>query len=410
MPAARKASLGDVYNMPPKKVIKAMKGYKAQYVKELEFKKGDFFFVINDSDYFYYEVVNPVARQRGLVPRDHFDSLDKTAFPKSPSLPSLAMSQMEPQYAPRHANHITDSPTSVDQEFDEYGFSYTSNPHMSHTSSAHSSHHSSSSAMFPGMGRVIPYPVACRVQNDDVQPDGRLLYTVELSLSDDTTRVLFRTFDDFYSLHVALLTQYAVQAGRSRAQPRTIPFLPPAPPSRKVGETHAAPPSPAETAKRRKALDLYLADLIVLPAPIRHSAPLNRFFNLRKGDNSIPTPVKADSSATLMDLISDYHSYESLPRGPAARRSFHPALADPNTASVKIKLHVHGADSLAWRVPENITFRPFLEEVKTKVGWMYEGWAIWYKDETGSMIRVHGDVDWKVLVRGRWGTVVLYID
>ncbi|KAJ3074775.1 bud emergence protein 1, partial [Quaeritorhiza haematococci] len=68
-----------VFNLPPKKVVRAVADYTAQYAQELSFKKGDFFYVINDDNYTYYEVINPIARVRGLVPISLFEGLDKVA-------------------------------------------------------------------------------------------------------------------------------------------------------------------------------------------------------------------------------------------------------------------------------------------------------------------------------------------
>ncbi len=67
-----------LYNLPPKKVIKAIKPYYAQRAHELSFSTGDFFYVINDDNgSSTYQVVNPAARQRGFVPASYFISLDK---------------------------------------------------------------------------------------------------------------------------------------------------------------------------------------------------------------------------------------------------------------------------------------------------------------------------------------------
>lgn len=66
----------DLYNLPPKKIVKAIKPYYAQRAHELSFSTGDFFFVINEFDAMF-EVVNPAARQRGLVPSSYFIPLDK---------------------------------------------------------------------------------------------------------------------------------------------------------------------------------------------------------------------------------------------------------------------------------------------------------------------------------------------
>ncbi|KAJ3009954.1 bud emergence protein 1 [Thoreauomyces humboldtii] len=488
-PAPTRASShsSEIFNQPPKMVIRAIRDYKAQFINELEFRRGDFFFVIHALDDFYYEVMDPVKRVRGLVPRSHFDTLDKVGAsatpkaaakpefrpPKEQARPSAQPEQQPDRYHSRAAearepdadydyhrpSHVSAAPTaSTTTNYDDYKHqsAYTHASDHDHSDAASSATHSSAyssvdeptplrspplsphsptrrihpqhhsqqeqrlppvrdqsvrkaslpSIMSPGMGggggtRVgmggqLPVPVTARVQNDELLQDGRFQYTVELHLSDDTSRVLHRSWDDFYTMHVSLLTQYDAQAGRTLDTPRVIPFLPPAPARAKLNAPLPAPMSPSEQGRRRDALDTYLSDLVQLPAPIRQSAPLNRFFMLRKGDNTISSAVKFDSSAALMDLISDYHSYPSLSRG--------------SRLEVRIKLHLPGDETLAWRIYDNMPFLDFVEEVASKVGRMHNGWALWYKDEVGGLVKIMGDVDWSVVIRGRWEKVVLYID
>ncbi|KAI8913019.1 hypothetical protein DFJ77DRAFT_64886 [Powellomyces hirtus] len=538
----------EIWNQPPKKVIKATRDYKAQFVNELEFRRGDFFYVIHDLDEFYYEVMNPIARARGLVPRSHFESLDKTAngsdtlhrggeprpahqqqqhqppatlrrgvpthdprdmerplyggtisrnggaedgydyrpshqsisgmtvstatnyddykhesaytqgstksgtssgthssaystvhsgeYPVSRSPPPSVMSNSQNQRAvpirapssqapatrPRQDSLNNGSSMSRSDHdtsnHSNHHISSNSNPHTSsHSSSHHHSHYQASSASssvaslsksapsqsnkgFAGMGRQLPHPVSARVQNDELLSDGRFQYTIELHLSDDTSRVLLRMFDDFYTLHVSLLSQFAAQSGRLKDQPRTIPFLPPAPAQAKINSPLPPPASPSEIARRRAVLDTYLTDLIKLPAPIRHSPALNRFFMLRKDDNMTTNSIKFDTSTALMDLISDYHSYPSLSR----------SVKVDDDSLVKIKVHLPGDETLAWRIHQDLPFLDFVDEVAEKIRWMHDGWAIWYKDEVGGLVKINGDIDWAVVIRGRWEKVVLYID
>ncbi|KAI8918269.1 hypothetical protein DFJ77DRAFT_438623 [Powellomyces hirtus] len=229
-----------------------------------------------------------------------------------------------------------------------------------------------------GMGGRLPHPVSARVQTDTMLPDGRFQYTVELHLSDDTSRVLLCVSDDFYTLHVSLLSQFAAQSGRLRDQPRSIPFLPPAPVTPKPFNSAAqaaAPPAQvtlAEQARRQRALDAYLTNLVALPAPIRHSPPLNRFFMQRKVDNTLATAVRFDT---------DYNSYPSMSRNggkasATATKSL-TALPTPSTSLdllddhfVRIKLHLpSGDETLAWRIDEAMPFMNFVDEVVAKTRW-----------------------------------------
>ncbi|KAI8589773.1 hypothetical protein BDZ88DRAFT_395637 [Geranomyces variabilis] len=428
----------EIFNQPPRKVIRATRDYKAQFVNELEFVKGDFFFVITDLDDFYYEAMNPIARVRGLVPRSHFESLDKIAAgtqyqQQPPAPPSAAATAPAPESPLEFLQNQLNlrqqqqqrEPPSRDRDRDrDHQRAYDSLHRYPTTTST-----TTAAKPISGMGGRLPHPVSAHVQTDTMLPDGRFQYTIELHLSDDTSRVLLRVFDDFYTLHVSLLSQFAAQSGRLRDQPRSIPFLPPAPVTPKPFNSAAqaaAPPAqvtPAEQARRRRALDAYLTDLVALPAPIRHSPPLNRFFMQRKGDNTLATAVRFDTSAALMDLISDYNSYPSLSRngGKTSTTATKSLTALPTPLSsldllddhfVRIKLHLpSGDETLAWRIDEAMPFMDFVDEVAAKTRWrMRDGWAMWYKDEVGGLVKLTGESDWRLVVRGRWEKVVLYID
>ncbi|KAJ3025863.1 UNVERIFIED_CONTAM: bud emergence protein 1 [Siphonaria sp. JEL0065] len=87
----------DVYRTPPSKIVKAVGAciilrfllgfylnavlqiaeYKAKSVSELSFVAGDFFYVVSEDHAGFFEVVNPAAKLRGLVPRIYFESLEK---------------------------------------------------------------------------------------------------------------------------------------------------------------------------------------------------------------------------------------------------------------------------------------------------------------------------------------------
>lgn len=69
--------------LPPQKVIRALSTYRSQAPQELSFAKGDFFYVLKDSDESgsWYEAHNPVTGARGLVPRTLFEEFGKSAAP-----------------------------------------------------------------------------------------------------------------------------------------------------------------------------------------------------------------------------------------------------------------------------------------------------------------------------------------
>ncbi|KAJ3252592.1 bud emergence protein 1 [Boothiomyces macroporosus] len=69
-----------IFNLPPKKIIKASKSFQATKTGELTFEKGDFFYVIQERpELEVYEVTNPILQLRGLVPMSHFQNVNRNA-------------------------------------------------------------------------------------------------------------------------------------------------------------------------------------------------------------------------------------------------------------------------------------------------------------------------------------------
>ncbi|KAJ3106599.1 bud emergence protein 1 [Phlyctochytrium planicorne] len=69
-----------VFQLPPKRVVRAIADYDAQAGNELSFSKGDFFFVMVEDNPSFYEVINPMHRHRGQVPRHLFEDAEASRF------------------------------------------------------------------------------------------------------------------------------------------------------------------------------------------------------------------------------------------------------------------------------------------------------------------------------------------
>ncbi|CAG62555.1 uncharacterized protein GVI51_M05291 [Nakaseomyces glabratus] len=69
----------------PEKVIKARDSYKAKRANELSFNKGEFFYVTGE-DTSYYKASDPSAGKNGVVPKSHFDVIDRTRPSSSDAL------------------------------------------------------------------------------------------------------------------------------------------------------------------------------------------------------------------------------------------------------------------------------------------------------------------------------------
>ncbi|KAL7748745.1 bud emergence protein 1 [Sorochytrium milnesiophthora] len=227
---------------------------------------------------------------------------------------------------------------------------------------------------------------------------------------DDATRhILHRTYEDFYDMHVALLNQFPVEAGRRRpshAGPSTAPsarilpmFPSPLPDGVQLTER--------DSAIRRPQLQAYLQDLIALSRPpggpgnkIVISEPVTAFFDIRDGDRvrrmsltpsqlapSVPPPAfdpplaALPASPTTMYLPNRGSTAHATRRGSSTSSSStngnstatsitsfpSPYIANPAAASVKIKVLYQG-DMVAFRVnPATLTFAQMLSRISEKI-------------------------------------------
>ncbi|KAF8913734.1 hypothetical protein CPB84DRAFT_1811272 [Gymnopilus junonius] len=97
--------------LPPQKVIRALSSYRSQAPQELSFLKGDFFYVLKDSDQIptWYEAHNPVTGARGLVPRAMFEEFGKNAPQNRTSQAASVQSMSPPVVSPVRSDHIPKS-------------------------------------------------------------------------------------------------------------------------------------------------------------------------------------------------------------------------------------------------------------------------------------------------------------
>ncbi|KAI8911515.1 Phox homologous domain-containing protein [Gorgonomyces haynaldii] len=243
-----------IFNMPPKKVVKANRNYTAKFAGELSFQKGDFFYVIAERNDGKYEVMNPVQRVRGVVPVDCFDSLDKVQGNHRESLSPIATSPRSPR---------------------------TSNPKS-----------------------PLPWEETIHsvmIQNVEQKQDGQWYYTIEVKFIDRTSHILFRTYEDFHILHLSLLNFFPAESGRTGTG-RVIPFL--QDPVKNMSQTEAN--------RRKNHLDNYLQEFIHMPSTLLNASQTKRFFLLRNGDLNTSISIKFDASETLMDLLADYEDDDTV--------------------------------------------------------------------------------------------------
>jgi hypothetical protein len=187
------------------------------------------------------------------------------------------------------------------------------------------------------------------------------MYTIHLQLSSNETRLLYRSFADFWSLHLILLSFFPIQAGYDTT-PRLFPFLPP---YEKVNEDGVQ--------IRRKILLFYLDYLLFkLDSEIVDSFHLDGFFQPHHvKDITTPLSLLFDSSSALLDLINHVSS-------------------PPDSKSVVEITFVLGESRFHWTTFQTTTHDQLCQEISHHIGFDdFED--ILYKDEAGEMIVIHGN-------------------
>ncbi|KAF2808025.1 uncharacterized protein BDZ99DRAFT_522623 [Mytilinidion resinicola] len=125
-------------------------------------------------------------------------------------------------------------------------------------------------------------------------------FIIECDFEDNSHWELQRFYDDFYKLHIALLTHFPVEAGMSGNAERTLPYLPG--PVNYVSHTI--------TQGRRLDLNEYVKNLLKLPSHITHGTLVKTFFAPREGDHEIETidpldHVASEGAAAIEDLKTE---------------------------------------------------------------------------------------------------------
>ncbi|KAJ3103522.1 bud emergence protein 1 [Phlyctochytrium planicorne] len=532
------------FYQPPKKVIRAMQDYTKRAGNELSFVRGDFFYVVNENDR-YYEVVNPLEKFRGQVPKEMFEGLEEMQartlanaraaaglnpdvgygdhfFPGMDDIPtapspapsagngplrnnsvaSAAQQQRGPPeiikpnadgfYVPKHQQLTIPSATSPLPNSSRSGGPPPSprgyggggggtspvSPTRSTASDATQPLTSPSFNRPPQNQQQPPQPVRMQTPQGSRQPsnagfggsmvvhaiihdmelreDGKYWYAVEIEKGSGERSLLFRTFDDFWALQVALLNHFPAESGRRPGVPRIIPFLSTPP----QGEKDKDLP-PAAARQRKQLLVTYLAELLRLPAQLIESPQARRFFQPRQpvGDvfslseleDALPIvegrknnaasarnhneKIKevTDVGGTLFDLIENYNATPNnggrpnVDAGPGPGGREYPedevdfefddqpiSPASPIDTSLRIKVSL-GDEMLAFRIPDDmISYRDLIYEVEDRMiavnalpeDQVLNGLA--YKDECNMLVPLCGDEDLRLLFRTLPSKLVFY--
>ncbi|KAH9273991.1 hypothetical protein BASA83_003626 [Batrachochytrium salamandrivorans] len=332
-----------IFNMPPKKVVRASAAYTARFAGELSFTKGDFFYVINERpDGLNYEVINPIQRIRGIVPTSHFASLDKV---------QQEANARNPDYV--GANGGPGDRSYQDDQFtnDDYRDSYrqSQNQYDQHSSDSGNQYYDNHNNG-PENGKSPP------------------LSNIPLFGSDIGWWIPSWAFECLRQGQativgvVSLLNHFPSESGRQN-QPRTIPFLPA--PTRTL--------TPEQAQARRHHLNSYMQELIKLPTHIMNAPSVKRFLMVRTGDLDTPMNIRFDVSETLLDLLTDYQE----------------------DADLRIKL-ILGEEIICWKEPDYVSFEELMFHAEERLEFQFQ--ALMYKDECEQLIPMRSDVDLGLLI------------
>ncbi|KAI8802996.1 hypothetical protein BJ742DRAFT_683557 [Cladochytrium replicatum] len=377
-----------INNTTPKKVIRAIASYRAQKNGELSFTSGEFFYVINDSHPRFLDVTNPQTKQRGIVPVDYFEILDRAdhsdayveeshCFPRKDS--GYGNSSVGETAVPFHSTpHQEAQYLNLVKGHSKLGFERKVD--------------SQRGAAPATLGGRPPAPiVSVVVQAYERRQDGHYLFTLEVKREDQTRNVLFRVYDDIYILHISLLTHFPSESGRSDSvsEPRIIPLLQPPVP--------AASLDPNSLRQLASHVNVYFEELLHLPQHMFNSAPMKRFFVLRSaiaainnGRADIETPLdeQMDVSATLIDMIHDY--------------------TDEGLIPIKVSFQ---NDNWVWKVFDSVGYGEFIEDIERRLGMRRNAVRrVQYRDETGVLVRLKGDKDLKILLRTSYSRLCIFVE
>jgi len=357
-----------IFKIPPKKVIKTNQNYTAQYSQEISFKKGDFFYVIDEDD-LYYSIINPAEKITGLVPKIFCEALDKSIRRKTQyaeySYNSLNRGKFRNEY--NNGNNQRD-------EFDTMGKKYTIN-------NSDVPKEESFSAKVISCGPV----------------DNRFLVTIEVSKPFKNKKlILKRIYDDFFAMQSILLKLFPKEAGRVERYERIIPFIPPAP--NKVMTNFN---NKDHLSKYKEELDSYIKEMTKMPHRIQSSFPVRRFFLLRTGDiesnismnrgNGTLGGVRSageagpvyDDGDDFLDLLSDYEE------------NFLPLKIVFDHRPYRIEISDKISFERLWRRIEDFLNLEIVD--------------VYFKDEEGYEIPLLNDIDLGNFIRTRKYNLLLYV-
>jgi hypothetical protein len=185
-------------------------------------------------------------------------------------------------------------------------------------------------------------------------------YSIILTGEDGKSRMITRSFDEIYSFHLQLLSEFPGHTGEYLS-PRIIPFL--SIPSKDVGNRNTA-----------QELENYLLESKCLPGSILNSKLWIEFLKMRDRDQELEESHIVDDDA-VWDFLLDY----SKP------------------TSVKIKISISNGNTYSFKTEKNCTLRNMLKSLESKLN--HEMADLYYWNENRQMSKIQGDQDLQLLFR-----------
>ncbi|KAL0086271.1 hypothetical protein J3Q64DRAFT_1809297 [Phycomyces blakesleeanus] len=194
-------------------------------------------------------------------------------------------------------------------------------------------------------------------------------FVVYTRLSNNTHRILYRLYEDFYDFQINLLNDYPVEAGKAKRE-RILPYMP----------GPLAVIDQEITAERQRDLNTYCKDLLGLPRYISEGDLVQvQLFGIHEGD------IETDH-----DPRSDPAMFTQQPQQSVSQPMPGAIVGGAYYDTIKIKI-VHKDDIFAIKVPANTTLDVLRDRIHDRLGFNVQ---LNYKDEiTGESMELSEERD-----------------
>ncbi|KAI9033652.1 hypothetical protein CLU79DRAFT_830026 [Phycomyces nitens] len=261
----------------------------------------------------------------------------------------------------------------LDDMMDIYGLKHITSPTNRPLSEEYLSRHNSGSrSRVNGDEAQYIRPVVVSAVIDSFILEGdQYWFVVYTRLSNDTHRILYRLYEDFYDFQINLLNDYPVEAGKANRD-RILPYMP----------GPLAVIDQEITAERQRDLNTYCKDLLSLPRYLSEGDLVQvQLFGIHEGDIETDHDPRTDP-ATLAQPQPQPQPLQPLQPLQPTPGAYHD--------TVKIKI-VHKDDIFAIKVPADTTLDVLRDKIHDRLGFNVQ---LNYKDEiTGESMELSEERD-----------------